>query len=844
MDAREVVEVGIAALTRGWIDAEDLVDALARFRSEPDDRRRERWIESGLLTQVQLDELCRHHESYVAFHETLQGQQGAAFARANTVDDEAGSPRYMVKQVLSQGGMGRILVCMDRELGRRVALKALRHDTQTPEHARNLAREARVTGNLEHPNIVPVYDVGVSDRDGPFYVMRLVDQPSLEHVLVSLRRQDPELTATWTLSRLLRTFIQVCQAVHYAHTRDVIHCDLKPDNILLGSFGEVLVGDWGLAFSGGQQMGGGTPGYMAPEQLAGADVIDARTDVFALGVVLYRILSLSQPFPGHHGSEILRARRAEPSPPLPSTVAPANRPVPEELEEIAMRAMARDPDARFQSAQAVTDAIEAFLEGTRATELRHRRANELVAQGDDLAARYHEGIEDRPRLAAELQAIRVGVLPWAPIEERRRVWDAEDEMAVFDGLQVRVLQEAVGCYEQALHEQAGHSGARHGLARLYADQVERARERRADLDRMYFEGLLRQHDDDGILVRAGGRPGWVNLDLTGDVDEVIMATLEERDRQLVPGLQRRLRRNALEAVPAAPGSYAMMIKAGGRRLLVPVLVRGDRETHVTIDLEASGLPAEDESFVAGGLATLGDPQLGMAHVDLHDEHVRAFFIQTFPVTFGRYLAFLEDVLAHASEQVSPLIPWLNEGQPLWTVNAGQLVPTTVHARLDMSPDSWPHIPAFGIDAACAAAYARWWSERTGRAYRLPTESEWEKAARGVDGRRFPWGDRFEAVFCKTRLSRPGPPRPEPVGAFVSDVSPYGVRDLAGGIADMCTPAPRDSHRSDPSDPLASRGGAWIDNPADCVVTVRRRVHLDERSARLGFRLVRDGIAAR
>ncbi|MCS6899187.1 MAG: serine/threonine-protein kinase [Myxococcales bacterium] len=206
--------------------------------------------------------------------------------------------RYRTERLFGSGGMGEFYECTDAVLGRRVAIKRLRPEALEDHLAiAMLEREARVIGSLEHPNIIPVYDAGYIEQAGPFYTMRMVERPSLEVLLRKLREGDPATSAEFTLGKLLRAFVQVCGAIEHAHSRGVIHCDLKPANILLGSFGEVLVVDWGMAHSPNEVNAyqGGTPGYMAPEQFQGRPV-DHRTDVYPLGAILYEILTLRQAF--------------------------------------------------------------------------------------------------------------------------------------------------------------------------------------------------------------------------------------------------------------------------------------------------------------------------------------------------------------------------------------------------------------------------------------------------------------------------------------------------------------------------------------------------------------------
>ncbi len=279
-----------------------------------------------------------------------------------------GAPRYREKRIIATGGTGHIIECLDTELDRRVAIKTARRDAAVdPRVQEMLQREARLTARIEHPSIVPVHDAGVDARGGRYYVMRLLDQPTLETVLDRLAAGEPDCLATYSIGRLSTDFLQVCRAIDYANSCGVVHCDLKPANILLGRYGEVLVVDWGLAYDQRDQTGfrGGTPGYMAPEQLDPRAPLDARTDVFALGAILYEILSLHAPFDAASESEVQllvgEYVAGEWSPPPPGrlrTIA-----VPREIEEICMRALDPDPAGRFATAGEMARAIEAAFFG-------------------------------------------------------------------------------------------------------------------------------------------------------------------------------------------------------------------------------------------------------------------------------------------------------------------------------------------------------------------------------------------------------------------------------------------------------------------------------------------------
>jgi tetratricopeptide (TPR) repeat protein len=290
--------------------------------------------------------------------------------------------RYVIKKFLAGGGIGEVYRAEDREIGREVALKRLRD--RNAQQDRFLA-EAQVTGQLEHPGIVPVHDVG-KDQDGrPFYVMKLVRGQTLKDVIAAFHAGAPGDGTPREVQRhrLLERFVILCQAVAYAHSRGVVHRDLKPDNVMVGQFGETIVVDWGLAkvvghpfVRGGNELvhlpgssgsaptlAGvymGSPPYMPPELAEGhADDADERTDVYLLGATLYEILTGKAPRSGSSRDEMLEmARSVEPVP--ARQVKPE---VPRSLEAICQKAMARRKQDRYPGAGTLAEDVQRHLAG-------------------------------------------------------------------------------------------------------------------------------------------------------------------------------------------------------------------------------------------------------------------------------------------------------------------------------------------------------------------------------------------------------------------------------------------------------------------------------------------------
>jgi len=274
---------------------------------------------------------------------------------------------------LGRGGMGRIHPATDRNLLRHVALKRLDKElSRVPMYRDGFIAEAQMTGQLEHPNIVPVHELALSDDGVPYFTMKLVQGINFD---AWLRDPEHKLGSTERLQEGLEIFLKVCDAVAYAHHRGVIHRDLKPENIMVAGFGQVYLMDWGLAkltktrpASGARaQMEApgpvGTPTFMAPEQARGnPEEMDERSDVFGLGAILYEIVSGKMPYGQSMNVDYVLARAAA-GKIVPIDEATMGIGVSKRIRSIVQKAVAADPNERYQSVVELQDAVRGFLRG-------------------------------------------------------------------------------------------------------------------------------------------------------------------------------------------------------------------------------------------------------------------------------------------------------------------------------------------------------------------------------------------------------------------------------------------------------------------------------------------------
>jgi serine/threonine protein kinase len=305
---------------------------------------------------------------------------------------EQGAERYAKKKVLGEGGMGEVILAEDRDIGRNVALKYLHAGTDASALAR-FVDEIRIVGSLEHPNIVPIHDVGVDENSRYYFVMKHVEGETLEDIIVKLQAGDPEYVARYTFTTRAEIFIALLRALQFAHANGYVHRDIKPANVMIGKFGEVMLMDWGVAkrCKAPEEVGGsvkteedmtksvrerlfttrrgaivGTPAYMSPEQARGdVESIDERSDIYCATVLFAEWMNLRHYLGEPQNlAQLLDAIQKQPPPAARAgSTHPAQGSTPAEYLHFVERGLQKDPAERYQSVSEMIGYLEDALDG-------------------------------------------------------------------------------------------------------------------------------------------------------------------------------------------------------------------------------------------------------------------------------------------------------------------------------------------------------------------------------------------------------------------------------------------------------------------------------------------------
>ncbi|MDF7800291.1 bifunctional serine/threonine-protein kinase/formylglycine-generating enzyme family protein [Pontiellaceae bacterium B1224] len=759
---------------------------------------------------------------------------------------------YSSIKPLGKGSFGEVHSALDTLLGREVAIKSLKKQFREEEEVVDrFLKEARGTAQLEHPNIMPVHEMGVMDELGIFFTMKKIEGDTLKEILDRLESNTSFYLKKYTMNVLLEVFLAVCNGVAYAHSKGVIHRDLKPANIMAGAYGEVLILDWGLVKSLNEQDGtqsavqlrmdefevgtntldgaiSGTPNYMSPEQANGKiDAINFQSDVYSLGAILYHILTFLPPF------ERTQLRKLLENVKNGRFIRPRHRrpelKIPRELDAICMKAMAHLPENRYQTVEHFAEDIRNYIAHREVSAYkapRHvrywktMRRNPIkssavgavliallllrTVQVSALYGEYKGNLEDgnaklkiaealRDEAWATYDALKSLRVSTVAIQRSEKETDLEEQLenlitemnvnyqlatSFYEAVPPRFSrrQPVVDGYHTAIKDLIGFALYRedYQTARLWhqwsSEKVKSWKRPLNAEDQAYLNDVQKIIESMGSLVINGSE----------NVDEVVVMPYINDDGMLLTGdplIKETEFPITIESI--SEGSYLLQLTLkNGQSLPYPVNILHGEQVEISPDIPDE-IPA-GMAFVPGGKFVYGGPFSRFYRQ--HEVDLSAFFIKETEVTVGEYLAFwktLTDV-KKKEEYMSRLRFSRSERKytDAWTAN-GEIEDPRLKAEY----------PVVGITVDAAEAFCVWKSGQFGATVRLPTAQEWEKAARGVDGRTYVWGNGYNKNLnlTLTKYNVQGKeifPFWAPPGSFKRDVTVYNAYDMAGNVREM------------------------------------------------------------
>ena len=684
---------------------------------------------------------------------------------------------YSDRKLIGIGGMGAVYSGYEQGLNRNVAVKILRPQYRySAERIEAFIREARLTAKIDHPNIVPVHRFGVFDDAGVYFTMRRIAGDTLNTIIANVSNDIGDSRRKYTLPRMMGIFLSVCNAVAYAHSRGVMHGDLKPGNVMVGKYGEVLVMDWGLACDRNSENTeddalhralipeqdssskdvGGTPAYMAPELITGdLSLPDARSEVYALGAILYAILTLKKgPFDVDVSKNKLANNIVYGKLPRPSKAAPKYRDVPRELEAICLKAMEQDREKRYKDVDELISEIRNYLDGYP-----------VKAYSPLFIYRLQKRIVRKPLIPALIFVfllVSVFFYEWNMLEQRKSVQVKHAE-GISSANKGATLSHALRRDCRVLR--------RTNIDPLRSDAMVQQASRRLMLTTHAYESALRNFDSIPLpLVINDLKSAVSDLILTGrDINTYSLAreasmgfvhagnvlisdfiSILDRHRKLADEAVKDnvILKNLYRKLSGNSGTLQMSEEVTSGKWKVDIHSTDGKKIYSGISGEKY---SEIKLDVGKYLLIFSNPELGVFHAPLVVERanrficdlkfpttpvpqymayisgtengdIRTFLIRKKEVSIGEYIEFWKSVSGEKQQAIR--VRFFSEKEnrflPLWDDNGNVTAPYK------------PEDPVFGVPINGARRYCEWLSKKHNLRITLPEQDQWQRAAFSFD----------------------------------------------------------------------------------------------------------------
>ena len=760
--------------------------------------------------------------------------------------------------VIGLGGMGTVFAAKDALFYRNVALKIMRTDLRTNnKNVDSFIREARITAQIDHPNIVPVYNLGIFKEVGPYFSMKKVEGITLAKVLKELESNDEEMEKKYTLRRRLEIFLSICNGAAFAHSKGVIHCDLKPGNIMLGNYGEVFIMDWGMAvYRSDKDLSShntkidlreisdsefehtanitntinGTPAFMAPEQIFGkTDSIDEQTDVYALGVILYTLLTCTQsPFPPKLAAKKI-FEKALSGDFLPPRKRSPKRQISRELEVVCLKAMSPYKHERYANVIALMQDVRNILD-MHPVEVynspllnfvkycrRHPMIPTVLFCSLIILSVFYSYISINRMLTANtLSNVLTITLDESSLMFARVRMNMKRNMEVSHSVNYDMQSEENSDFETKNYTAKLDLNCSHAINTLIQlNQVATGKKYLPVISQtlyfcIHYSLLTRNSDnilkiqtiDDGLVYTAykaiiskdpvlrrklqlvALNSGVVkfrtnnknlNVYITKQIDQDISFSAADNSGD-VPEKKSEMivYYGAFEANLKA-GEYSLLVSADGKRnITIPITIEAGE--NVELDFEFPEVIPQDCVYIHPGhyLSNISHQYSYGKRI-----YIDGYFLLEREVTIGEYFEFWRQISdRNLKNSYNPNLIYYQNGK--------YIIRKLFRDNNTISAPYRKEMPIVGISVAGAEAFCKYMSGKLGMKCRLPYFHELEKAARGTGRRIYVWGNRFYHNYAL--LASNSDINKYPFGAqpksFPHDYSLYGVYDLAGNVREL------------------------------------------------------------